>query len=85
MPEPFNRDDLIESIDDDVEFLEETIEMLNEDSGGLLEAIEVGSSEAGAAGSNQCERRYSDCDVSGWGAMQAPANLIMRSLMRGHG
>ncbi len=46
MPEPFNRDDLIESIDDDVEFLEETIEMLDEDSSALLEACRT----AAAAG-----------------------------------
>ena len=48
MSDPFNKNDLIESIDDDVEFLEETIDMLDEDSVGLMDAIKS-AAEAGAA------------------------------------
>lgn len=37
MPEPFDKEALLDTIDDDIEFLEETLEMLDEDSGELLD------------------------------------------------
>lgn len=48
MSDPFNKEDLVESIDDDVEFLEETIEMLDEDSGDLLDACRAAATTGDA-------------------------------------
>lgn len=50
MSDPFDKDGLLEGIDGDIEFLEETIEMLDEDSGELLDqcraAAAAGDAEA---------------------------------------
>ncbi|MGB0715824.1 MAG: Hpt domain-containing protein [Phycisphaerae bacterium] len=41
MSEPFDRDELIDRVDGDFEFLEDTVSMLDEDSPDLLEQIRV--------------------------------------------
>jgi len=40
--EPFDKEELLEEIDDDWEFLEESVEMLKEDAPGLLAQVRVG-------------------------------------------
>ncbi len=49
MPEVFDASALMERVDNDVEFLEETVAMLDEDSPRLLEEIHAAVSERDAA------------------------------------
>ena len=50
MSEPFDKAELMERVDDDMEFLEETVEMLDEDAPGLIDqiraAVDAGDAEA---------------------------------------
>lgn len=49
MSEPFNRVELMQNLDDDIEFLAETVAMLDEDAPGLLQQA------ADAAGTGDAE------------------------------
>ncbi len=49
MPDTFDEKALMDHVDGDVEFLEETVAMLDEDSPGLLEQIQVAAVSGDAA------------------------------------
>jgi two-component system sensor histidine kinase/response regulator len=64
MSEPFDREGLMQNLDDDLEFLAETVAMLDEDAPGLLqqaaEAAGTGDAEALAAAAHTLKGMFAN-------------------------